>query len=450
MSARWSELTSYLRGQPDQVTLSWRELDDVVGGLPESARNHPAWWSGDRPHIRAWKAAGFGVVGKAPGEWVHFARVLAMPPVADRALMITEEPPSRSEDATGPGGSDVVLVTCVKTKLPTPAAAKDLYTSDLFNKSRRYAEASGKPWFILSDEHGLVAPDEWLAPYERYLPHTSPEYRLAWGEWVAARLELLMGGIVGKVVEIHASRAYVEAALPGLVTRGAEVILPLDGLAQGERLAWYGGVNRTSGHATSAADSQPATAADGRTRKTNEDPHAWASRLSVSNNTLSPAELLETRRSTLASPGLYSWWADEVGAGDLSRGLGHPVQGGLIYAGQAGATRWPSGKRSNNTLWSRLVGMHLGKKAEFSTFRLTLGGILRESRGWQSIDEAALTAWMHKHLRVLPLVHPDADSLGDLEDKVLEIVDPPLNLQGRPSNELRSRLKQLRRLAQGW
>ena len=31
------------------------------------------------------------------------------------------------------------------------------------------------------------------------------------------------------------------------------------------------------------------------------------------------------------------------GAADLSRGLGLPVPGGLIYAGHAGATRWPSG-----------------------------------------------------------------------------------------------------------
>ena len=93
--------------------------------------------------------------------------------------------------------------------------------------------------------------------------------------------------------------------------------------------------------------------------------------------------------------------------------------------------------------------MHLGKRADFSTFRLTLGGILRKSRGWEAIDEPALTAWMHEHLRVLPLAHADADSLGDLEDRVLEILDPPLNLQGRPTNELRSRLKELRRVVSG-
>jgi hypothetical protein len=36
------------------------------------------------------------------------------------------------------------------------------------------------------------------------------------------------------------------------------------------------------------------------------------------------------------------------------------IEAGLIYAGLAGATRWPSGKRSTNTLWSRLQGCTSG------------------------------------------------------------------------------------------
>jgi hypothetical protein len=45
-----------------------------------------------------------------------------------------------------------------------PAAARDLYRSPLFRKERAYAEQSGVPWFILSAEHGLGAPDEWRTP----------------------------------------------------------------------------------------------------------------------------------------------------------------------------------------------------------------------------------------------------------------------------------------------
>jgi hypothetical protein len=89
--------------------------------------------------------------------------------------------------------ADIILVTCVKSKVTRPALAKDLYTSPLFKKQRAYAERAGVPWFILSAEHALVKPDEWLAPYERFLADTTPSYRSAWGAWVAARLELLAG-----------------------------------------------------------------------------------------------------------------------------------------------------------------------------------------------------------------------------------------------------------------
>jgi len=42
-----------------------------------------------------------------------------------------------------------------------------LYISDWFLKARRYAEASGCDWLILSAQYGLVAPDRVIAPYNR-------------------------------------------------------------------------------------------------------------------------------------------------------------------------------------------------------------------------------------------------------------------------------------------
>lgn len=60
--------------------------------------------------------------------------------------------------------ADIVLVGCAKSKRPHGAAAKDLYTSDYFSKMRAYAESTGRPWFILSAEHGLVSPDGLLEP----------------------------------------------------------------------------------------------------------------------------------------------------------------------------------------------------------------------------------------------------------------------------------------------
>ncbi len=142
---------------------------------------------------------------------------------------------------------------------------------------------------------------------------------------------------------------------------------------------------------------------------------------------------------------MYAWWVDEAGASDLTAGLGHRVEAGLIYVGQAGATRWPSGRRSSNTLQGRLVGMHLGSRADFSTFRRTLGAALGTSLGLEGPDDARLSEWMQEHLRVVVVPVPDGDVLGRLEQRLLERLDPPLNLQGRPPTPLRTSLSSLRR-----
>jgi hypothetical protein len=144
-------------------------------------------------------------------------------------------------------------------------------------------------------------------------------------------------------------------------------------------------------------------------------------------------------------PGLYSWWVDSTGARDLTAGLGQIVEPGLIYAGLAGATRSRSGRKSTNTLWGRIVGMHLGGRHNFSTFRLSLGAILAAAEDHSAIDEERLTRWMHQHLRVVAIPVEDADTLDALETGILDSLDPPFNLDKRPKNELRTRLSALRR-----
>lgn len=137
---------------------------------------------------------------------------------------------------------------------------------------------------------------------------------------------------------------------------------------------------------------------------------------------------------------------DADGVGDLSRGLGEHVAPGLIYAGLAGATRSRSGRRSTNTLWGRLQGMHLGSRNEFSTFRRSLGSILAEVRRANEIDEEHLTTWMHDHLRVIAVPVADADALDRLETAVLAALEPPLNLAKMPKSAVRARLTELRKL----
>ncbi len=324
----------------------------------------------------------------------------------------------------------IVLISCVKSKLTHPGPAKDLYKSPLFTKARRYAERSGNRWFILSAEHGLVAPDEWLAPYERYLADTPAEYQSAWGAWVAARLDLLAGPLTGSIIEVHAGATYVNVIRSHLESSGAQIVDPLHGLQLGHRLSWYGEQDQ---------------AEEANTGDEQEVVSEMLLKLRDSASAASPASFVAIGKASVDRRGLYSWWVDEAGAGDLSRGLGFPVAAGLIYAGLAGATRWPSGRPSNNTLWLRITTMHLAGNHEFSTFRRTLGSILAASVGSTVIDEAALTKWMGEHLRVVAVPYDDGDVLGRLERAVLQELDPPLNLQGMESTPIRRQLKLLRR-----
>lgn len=428
--ADWNLLRSALNEAGDSVRYTWDELEVLVGGLPASATNHRAWWSGDRPHVNAWRGAGFTVTSLVPGREVTFRRAGTSTTATSTATPVSTEGDNLAAERQPP---TLLLVACVKEKLAIPAAARDLYVSPLFKKEREYAERLDLPWFILSAEHGLVVPDEWLSPYERYLPDTPPSFRRAWGTWVVERLELLTGSLKRRTIEVHAGATYVDALRDPLASKGASVYEPLAGLKMGQRLAWYGArPDTTDEPITPGADLHKAA----------ED---FCERLTDHSSAITPGEFITRGPSDLRVPGLYSWWVDVAGAVDLSTGLGLYLHPGLIYAGLAGATRWPSGRPSTNTLWSRISEMHLGGRHEFSTFRRTLGAILANARHEQEIDEARLTKWMQDHLKLIAAPFEDADTLGQLEGDVLSRLDPPLNLQGMPATATRRRLKELRR-----
>jgi hypothetical protein len=139
----------------------------------------------------------------------------------------------------------------------------------------------------------------------------------------------------------------------------------------------------------------------------------------------------------LDRPGLFAVWVDEEGAADLTRGLGLPLEPGRIYAGQAGATKWPSGRASDDTLGDRLGRTHLAGKVRSSPLRWSLAAILLDELDLvgqgpmllQASSEQALSAWMRTHLSVAVHPHDDRDSLGGLERAVVERLDSPLNLE---------------------
>jgi len=424
MAADWKALETYLRRSGlARVTMSWAELEAIVGGMPASSLNHAAWWTGDRTHTSAWRQAGYEVDGRRPGIDVTFARHdVAYEPAPTREVAVQATP-----------GDRLLLVTCVKKKLDRPAAARDLYVSSLFRKARAYAESQPGPWYILSAQHGLVGPDEWLAPYERYLPDTTHAFREAWGRWVVARLELLEGPLTGRRIEIHASEAYLDPLVGPLGERRVEIDRPLRGLPLGHWHRWY-----DQHSVDSTTSSTPRRAFTG-------DVDEWVAALTDPAGRTAPGDLA-SRRDDLAGPGLYSWWVDAAGAADLSRGLGVEVEEGLIYVGQTGATRWPTGTRSGSTLQKRVGSQHLAGRRTSSTFRFTLGSILDRARG-ATVERADVSSWMRQHLVVAVRRIDDPDVLGDLERQVVERLDPPLNLDHVGTSAGRARLKELRRVS---
>jgi len=170
-----------------------------------------------------------------------------------------------------------------------------------------------------------------------------------------------------------------------------------------------------------------------------------------------PASEWPAGAAGLDRPGLYAWWIDETGAVDLTRGLAPgrdlTVVAGRINLGQAGATKWPSGRPTDDTLGRRIGEVHLGGRVRMSTFRWTLASILfdqLELHGQAAMlitasSELALSEWMRAHLSVAVHPHDDRDSLGGLEHALLERLDPPLNLTHMQPSPARKRVEELRR-----
>lgn len=318
------------------------------------------------------------------------------------------------------GDAKMILLGCVKLKVDREAAAKDLYRSPLWTARRGFAEATGRPWMILSAMHGLVDPEERLAPYDLALTDLDAHERRAWGQRVAHALERRFGDLTGTVFEIHAGDAYRRAIEPGVLAGGGRIEAPLRGLPLGSQLAWY--ASRSSAPEPTAGRRRASTAAEFRAAMRALDTSAFRV----------AARDWPDGLSHLDQPGLYSWWVDDAGAAELSQGLGDQVHTGRIYAGQTGATKWPSGIAGAATLASRIERNHLRGRIRGSTFRLTLASCLarplalvRTAPGQlDPLSEARLSEWVRGHLEVAVFPVVDRDPLADLEHRVLRELDP--------------------------
>lgn len=83
----------------------------------------------------------------------------------------------------------VHLVACTKRKRAEPCPARELYAaSDWFAKARAYVEPEAGRWFVLSALHGLLAPEQVVAPYEFTLIGQPWPVRRRWADGVRAQL----------------------------------------------------------------------------------------------------------------------------------------------------------------------------------------------------------------------------------------------------------------------
>jgi len=84
----------------------------------------------------------------------------------------------------------IVLISCVKTKLPHKAKAKDLYISSLFRYNLKFArQIKPDEIFILSAKYGLLELEQKIEPYEATLNKMSEAAKQNWAEAVLEQLE---------------------------------------------------------------------------------------------------------------------------------------------------------------------------------------------------------------------------------------------------------------------
>jgi hypothetical protein len=122
----------------------------------------------------------------------------------------------------------------VKSKRTSAAPAGDLYISPLFRALRAYAIANADKWYILSAEHGLLRPDQVVAPYEKTLNTMPKRNRIDWAAGV--QRQLLESIPSGAEIVMLAGERYRHDLVPFLRHHKFRVEIPLEGLPLGMQL----------------------------------------------------------------------------------------------------------------------------------------------------------------------------------------------------------------------
>jgi hypothetical protein len=120
----------------------------------------------------------------------------------------------------------MILIQCVSSKKDKPLPARKLYDSTYFDALKRYAQATGESWTIVSAKHGLVEPNETLEPYD--------EFGLSGTQAVEIATKLSKKDV--ERVELIAGEKYSKPLLPALEGVGIDVSEKCRGLPIGKRV----------------------------------------------------------------------------------------------------------------------------------------------------------------------------------------------------------------------
>lgn len=376
--------------------------------------------------------------------------------------------PDLAPPAFDPIDPDLVLLGSSGERVIVPAPAREIYRDDSFQRSRRACQEADVTWFVLSCEHGLLEPSEWISPDSRSLSDFEPQYRFAWAHWVVARLQSMEGPLSGRTVHVDAPVAFVgplSAALQDFdalvsiggateaidAAAGAKPMAPTSEAA-GEAAAAEPIVRDEHAHVVQPG---PEPVPAGRT--SHPDPERAAEPAQAASvvqldpvttlveHLTDPDHLIPAIEALMLpeAPGIFAWHVDLPGARVLNRSLMLPVRAGVVFVGQAGGA---GGVADPHVAGLRrlLAGVHLGGRSRASTFRGTLATILAGPLRLQSLDDPALTAWMLEHLSVSVRVSDDRDDLRRQAQLLVETLDPRLNIDHLTASAVRRRVSELR------
>lgn len=361
--------------------------------------------------------------------------------------------------------ADVLLVASDGERVLVPAPSREIFRADDFQSTRLRAQARGARWYVLSAEHGLLDPAEWVSPDSRALGDLSPHFRQVWAEWVLVRLESLEGAVAGRRVHVVAPHAYVGPLAAVLQDAGAEV--SVGGPHRADDLAavrdrprpplmvptdpatprGHGGPDavRVPSAQHEPVDPEPvpvmtATADPGPGDALDDDEVSLVVRHLADGGGAVPPDGLDAIQDV---PGLFAWHVDADGARTLNRSLMLPVGAGVLHVGHAGALgRWPDAVQSLRHL---VQDVQLEGRSRCSMFRAGLATVLSDPLSMRSLDDPVLTDWMRRHLSVVTWPTAERDSIQALAHRVVAELEPPLNVDHLRAAEMRRRLAELRR-----